>query len=49
MKTSEAIKQRHVDPSLVSFHEGLGVCFGRQATGPDLRFIELQSAPSRHL
>ena len=49
MPTSEAIRQRHVDPTLVSFHEGLGVCFGRQPADSELRFVELQEAPPRHL
>lgn len=49
MKTVDAIKQRHVDHALVSFHEGLGVCFGRDPADAELGFVELQTPPARHL
>jgi len=49
MPTSEAIRQRHVDPKLVRFHEGLGVCFGREPQEIDLDLIEVQGPAERHL
>jgi len=49
MKTADAIVQRHVDPAQVSFHEGLGVCFGRTPEEAELSFVELQAPPARHL
>jgi len=49
MKTSDAIQQRHVDLDLVSFHERLGVCFGRKPQAIDLRFQEATVPVQRHL
>ena len=49
MKTADAIKQRHVDLDLVSFHERLGVCFGRAPQEIDLQFAEIQAPAQRHL
>ncbi|MBU1049420.1 6-phosphofructokinase [Candidatus Bipolaricaulota bacterium] len=49
MKTSDAIMQRHVDLDLVSFHERLGVCFGREPQAISLRFEETRPPVQRHL
>jgi len=49
MDTADAIKQRHVDPALVAFHENLGVCFGRPLQDVSPEFIKLDSPPNRHL
>lgn len=49
MKTADAIKQRHVDLDLVSFHERLGVCFGREPQDIALQFAEAQAPVQRHL
>ena len=49
MKTADAIKQRHVDLDLVSFHERLGVCFGRVPHEIGLQFAETQPPVRRHL
>jgi 6-phosphofructokinase len=49
MSTKEAIKQRHVDMDLITFHESLGVCFGRPAKKIDANFVKVDSTPERHL
>jgi len=49
LKTADAIKQRHVDLDLVSFHERLGVCFGRDPQEIDLQFTEAEAPVQRHL
>ncbi len=49
VKTVDAIKQRHVDLDLVSFHERLGVCFGRVPHEISLQFTEVQAPVQRHL
>lgn len=49
VKTVDAIKQRHVDLDLVSFHERLGVCFGRVPHEIGLQFAEVQVPVQRHL
>ncbi|MCK5245727.1 6-phosphofructokinase, partial [Candidatus Bipolaricaulota bacterium] len=49
LKTADAIKQRHVDLDLVSFHERLGVCFGREAQDINLQFTEEHAPVQRHL
>jgi 6-phosphofructokinase 1 len=49
MPTAEAIKQRHVDPDLISYHENLGTCFGRPTQKLSLQAKEIKGKPSRHL
>ncbi|MFC1484880.1 6-phosphofructokinase [bacterium] len=49
MKTVDAIKPRHVDIDLVSFHENLGVCFGRNVKKTEKEFVKVESIPERHL
>ncbi|MFA5261098.1 MAG: 6-phosphofructokinase [Candidatus Omnitrophota bacterium] len=50
MKTADAIKQRHVDLALVSFHERIGVCFGREkAADFNMEFEEIKAPVQRHL
>ena len=47
--TAEAIKQRHVDLELVSFHEALGVCFGRKPVKAQPAFKKVTGVIERHL
>jgi 6-phosphofructokinase 1 len=49
LDTKEAIKQRHVDLDLVSFHEQLGCCFGRKTTPYQATFNKVQGYIERHL
>ncbi|MBN1857872.1 6-phosphofructokinase [Candidatus Bipolaricaulota bacterium] len=49
MDTAAAIRPRNVDPALVSFHENLGVCFGRVPENIAPTFVKLDSPPNRHL
>ena len=49
MDTKQAIEQRHVDIELASFHEDLGICFGRNQIKATPRFVKLNSLPIRHL
>jgi len=49
MSTPEAIKQRHVDLDLVSFHEQLGMCFGRKSENLKVTFDEVHPPVERHL
>jgi hypothetical protein len=49
MNTSDAIKQRHVDPDLISYHEQLGTCMGRVPQKPALQIKEFKGKPCRHL
>ncbi len=43
MKTSEAIKQRHVDLDEVALHETMGICFGRPRAKLAPQFKEIPS------
>jgi len=49
MNTADAIKQRHVDPDTIAYHENLGTCFGRQSQKLLLQSKELKGKPCRHL
>jgi 6-phosphofructokinase 1 len=49
MPTEEAIKERTVDLELISFHERLGVCFGREPELKEMEFIEETGTVTRHL
>jgi hypothetical protein len=49
MNTKDAIKQRFVDLNLVSFHETMGICFGRPPAEPAVQFKEVQGRVERHL
>ena len=49
MDTKEAIKQRHVDVELASYHEDLGVCFGREKVKANMEFVKITEAPDRHM
>jgi len=49
MKTEQAIQQRYVDLDQVSFHESLGICFGRDPGQLALSYLETDVAPERHL
>ena len=45
--TAEAIKQRYVDLNQVSFHENLGVCFGRKPVSVQPTFLRMDTPPLR--
>jgi len=49
MQTKDAIVQRHVDLSDISFYETLGVCFGRKPEAYSPRFKEHKGKIERHL
>ena len=49
MATPEAIKQRHVDLDLVTFHENLGICFGRKNQELKVKLSAIQTPIKRHL
>ncbi len=49
MATPEAIKQRHVDMDLVTFHENLGICFGRKPHEVSSQLKRIDGAVVRHL
>ena len=49
MKTEDAIKQRHVDESLIAFYEKMGFCFGRKKVNKDMKFTLINTMPERHL
>ena len=38
MNTADAIKQRHVDPALITYHEQMGICFGRRPANMKMEF-----------
>ena len=49
MPTKLAIQQRHVDIEQASFHEDLGICFGRRKEKAKLTFEKIETTPDRHL
>jgi len=49
MKTADAIRQRYVDLDQVSFHEALGISFGRVPAQSAIELVELTSPPERHV
>lgn len=49
MNTPDAIKQRHVDPDVIAFHENLGTSFGRDPKALSLQMKEFKGKPVRHL
>jgi 6-phosphofructokinase 1 len=49
MNTTDAIKQRHVDPALVAYHEQLGVCFGRKPAVVNMEFKKIEGKIERPL
>jgi len=49
MDTKDAIKQRHVDVELASYHEDLGVCFGREQVKANMEFVKITDKPDRHM
>lgn len=49
MKTTEVIKQRHVDLSIVGFYEKLGTCFGRQPAKVDYPIEEVTGTIERFM
>ncbi len=49
MDTKEAIKQRHVDLDVVTVHETMGICFGRERQSVNPVFEKAQGPIERHL
>ncbi len=49
LPTQEAIKQRFVNSNLISYHEQLGMCFGRKPQPGKTSFKEIKGLISRHL
>ena len=49
MDTKQAIKQRHVDIELASFHEDIGVCFGREKVKAKMELVKITESPARHM
>ncbi len=49
MNTIEAIRQRYVEESLISFYETLGVCFGRKPVKVEMAFQKIEGGIERHL
>ena len=49
MDTKKAIKQRHVDIELVSYHEDLGICFGRERVKATMELVKITESPTRHM
>jgi len=47
--TQEAIKQRHVDMDIVSFHETMGVCFGRRPVEVHPEFHTVEGEVDRYM
>ena len=43
MKTTDAIKQRHVDLAEIALYEEMGICFGRTPNAFDPLYTELSS------
>ena len=48
MSTPDAIKQRHVDLNIISFHESMGVCFGRKPVAALVKFEKVGQVIKRH-
>lgn len=49
MKTEDAIVERKVNLDQVTFHENMGICFGREEQDYDFECEELDESPDRHL
>jgi 6-phosphofructokinase 1 len=49
MPTAEAIKQRHVDPALIAYHEQLGMSFGRKPENVKVDFKKVEGKIERPL
>lgn len=49
MNTADAIKQRHVDPALITYHEQMGICFGRRPANMKMEFKKIEGKPERPL
>ncbi len=49
MLTSDAIKQRFVDPALISYHEQMGMCFGRKPVTVNVDFKKVEGKIERPL
>lgn len=49
MNTKQAIKQRHVDIELASFHEDIGICFARNKIKAKMKLVKIEKAPARHM
>jgi 6-phosphofructokinase 1 len=49
LPTEVAIKERIVDLDTISFHEKLGVCFGREPQEKEMEYIQYSGTVDRHL
>lgn len=49
MDTADAIKQRHVDPAQITYHEQLGICFGRKPAPLTVKLKEIKGSIERAL
>ena len=49
MNTADAIKQRYVEPALISYHEQLGMCFGRKPVASKIDFKKVEGQIQRPL
>ena len=49
MDTADAIKQRHVNPAQITYHEQLGICFGRKPAASVMEFNKIEGKIERPL
>ncbi len=49
MNTAAAIKQRHVDPAQITYHEQLGICFGRKPSSLNVKLKQINGTIERAL
>ena len=49
MNTADAIKQRHVDAAQITYHEQLGICFGRKPAPLKATLKKIKGAIERTL
>ena len=49
MTSAEAIKQRHVNEKMITFHEQLGICFGRKMQEPDFKIAKKEGYIERSM
>ncbi|MBI3617534.1 MAG: 6-phosphofructokinase [Candidatus Omnitrophica bacterium] len=49
MDTADAIKQRHVNPAQITYHEQLGICFGRNPSPLTVKLKKIEGEIERAL
>ena len=47
--TADAIKQRHVNPAQITYHEQLGICFGRNPSPLTVKLKKIEGTIERAL